>query len=257
MKKLALSTFLLAFTVLAPLSRAQSCQSGYDDMRDWMTLDTATTQHLTGPQNLPLYTILPSNGLFWWIKGDHNNQGYPWDVQYYDTNNIYQWITDYDPYSYTDPHYYKSFDSKTGMPWTPICVPQGSPGQKLSSITVPSSQTGYHEYGPNCTKGATQFYLGYTVNEVWNYGNLNIDNTTPPGNLGTHPDLQLSYRYSCDSSYNNCAYKEVYDFMQNYGEVRWTYYVLRNGAYVQQSQTIFNQLVSGGSPPADFPCPME
>jgi len=76
-----------------------------------MTLDTATTQYLAGPQNLPLYTVLPPNGLFgtvttvtvpicsWWIKGDHSGEGYPWDVQYYDSNSsyIYQWITDYDP----------------------------------------------------------------------------------------------------------------------------------------------------------------
>jgi hypothetical protein len=253
-KFIVLALFLgLPSGILVQHAQAQSCPAGYGDMLDWMTLDTAATQHLTGPQNLPLYSKLPSGGLFWWIKG---KSGYPWDIQYYDANNIYQWITDYDPHSYTDPHYFKSFDSKTGMPWTPICVPQGSAGQKLSSITVPSAQTGYHEYGPNCNQVKTQFYLGNTVNEVWNYGNLNIDNTNPPGNLGTNPDLQLSYRYSCDSSYSNCKYQEVYDFMQKYGEVRWTYSILQNGSYVQQSQTVFNKVVSGGTPTPDFPCPM-
>jgi hypothetical protein len=260
MRKLILPAILcgFVFTLMPVLSQAQSCPAGDDNMLDWMTLDTATTQHLTGPQNLPLYTVLPSNGLFWWIKGDHSGEGYPWDVQYNDSTNIYQWITDYDPYSYTDPHYFKAFDSQTGMPWAPICVPAGSPGERLSNITVPSSQTGYHEYGPNCTKGSQQFYLGNTVNQVWNYGDLNIDNTTPPGNLGTHPDLQLSYRYSCDANYNNCAFQEVYDFMQGYGEVRWTYstWDSSTGKYVQQSQSVFNQVVSGGSPAPYFPCTM-
>lgn len=248
-KLIVLAMLLAAATVMIPYAQAQTCPSGYFNMLDWMTLNTATTQHLNGPQSLPLYTVLPSNGEFWWIKGDHSGQGYPWDLQYYDSNNIYNWITDWDPNSYSDPHYFKAFDSKTGLAWTPICVPALGPGNKLSSISVPNADTAYHDYGPNCTKGSTTNYLGNTVNEVWNYGNLNIG-----GNIGTQPDLQLSYRYTCDSNYSNCKYKEVYDFMQNYGEVRWTYYVLTNGAYVQNNQTIFNQVLSGGSPAPYFPC---
>jgi hypothetical protein len=214
-------------------------------MLDWMGLDTATSQHVTGPQSLPLYTVLPANNVFWWLKG---SSGYPWDEQYYDSTYIYQWITDAAG-SWTDPTTYKAFASKTGMKWAPICVPHGSPGQRLSSITVPSANTAYSVYATGCVKGATQ-YLGNTVNEVWNYGNLNIG-----GTIGTQPDLQLSYRYSCDSSYNNCTYKEVYDLMQRYGLVQWTYYKLINGTYVQQNQTTFNQVVSGGAPAPDFPCP--
>ena len=247
MKRIILFALLsaLPFTLLPTASYSQSCPSGYDSMLDWMTLDTATTQHLTGNAN-PLYTILPANNDFWWIKGDYSGQGYPWDVQYYDANNIYTWITEN---VWTDPTTYKAFDNRTGVPWSPICVPQGSPGQRLSSITVPSANTAYHFYNHGCVKDSTTHYLGNTVNQVWNYGDLDIG-----GNIGTHPDLQLSYRYTCDSSYNNCTYKEVYDFMKAYGLVRWTYYKLINGTYVQQSQTIFNNVVSGGSPPADFPC---
>jgi hypothetical protein len=235
----------------AGVSFAQvTCPSGDFNMLDWMTLNNATTEHLYGPQDLPLYTILPDNNLFWWIKGDHSNEGYPWDVQYYGNSSsgyIYQWITDYDPYSYTNPTYYKAFDTQTTMPWTPICVPALGAGNKLSSITIPSSESGYSEYS-DCSE-TQHFYLGNTVNQVWNYGNLDIG-----GNIGTQPDLELSYRYSCDDNYDNCTYEEVYDFMQNYGEVRWTYYELENGSYVQQNQTVFNEVESGGSPPADFPC---
>jgi hypothetical protein len=252
MNRLSLLVYLSALVLILPasLSFAQTCDSNHYNMLDWMTLDAATTDHLTGPQNLPLYTVLPSGGLFWWIKGDHSGQGYPWDVQYYDSTYIYQWITDYDPYSYTDPHYYKAFNSKTGLPWTPICVPKTSPwgNSKLSSITVPSASTAYRQYS-NCSPGSTM-YLGNTVNEVWDNGNLNIG-----GNLGTNPSLALVYRYSCDSNYNNCKYKEVYDFIQSFGEVQWTYYVLQsNGTYQQQNQSTFNDFVGGGSPPPDFPC---
>src|SRR2546430_3212745 len=92
MKKLLLLTFLsaMAFTVFCNLSYAQTCDSNHYDMLDWMTLDTATTQHLTGTSN-PLYSILPANSDFWWIKG---SSGYPWDVQYYDSTYIYQWVTE-------------------------------------------------------------------------------------------------------------------------------------------------------------------
>ncbi len=248
MRRLILLLFLsaVALTGLASTSTAQTCTQGYYNMLDWFTLDTATTQHLTGNAN-PSYTVLPNNGVFWHIKGDYSGQGYPWDVYYYDDNYIYGWITES---VWLDPTTFKAQDNKTNKPLTPICVPPGSVGQKLSSITIPSANTGYHFYGPNCTKNSQQHYLGNTVNEIWNYGNLNIG-----GTIGTRPDLELSYRYTCDSSYNNCTYKEVYDLMQNYGVVRWTYYVLQSdGTYKQQSQSVFNNVVSGGAPPPYFPC---
>jgi hypothetical protein len=248
MKRLLLLPLLCAivFTVHPTTSDAQTCPTGYFNMLDWMNLNTGATQHLTGTSN-PQYTVIPANNIFWHIKGDHSGQGYPWDVSYYDANYIYGWITEN---VWNDPTTFKAQDSKTNKPWTPICVPQGSPGQKLSSITIPSANTGYHFYNPGCVKDSQQHYLGNTVNQVWNYGNLNVG-----GNVGTHPDLQLSYRYTCDSSYNNCKYKEVYDFMQTYGLVRWTYYILQaDGTYQQQNQTIFNDLVSGGAPTPYFPC---
>ena len=235
----------IAFTALTQTTYAQTCTSNQYDMRDWMTLNTATTQHLTGNAN-PIYSVLPANNVFWWLKGNTGGEGYPWDVQYLDTNNIYQWITEY---TWSDPTTFKAFDSSTGMPWTPICVPKGTTGQKLSSITVPSANTAYHFYNHSCVKQTTTNYLGNTVNEVWNFGNLAIG-----GTVGTHPDLQLSYRYTCDSTYNNCTYQEVYDFMQSYGLVRWTYNKLINGTYVQQSQTIYNTVASGGAPTPYFPC---
>src|SRR6202451_1234264 len=61
---------IAAISLLSSRSFAQSCPAGQDNMLDWMTLDTATSQHLTGPQALPLYSVLPSDGLFWLVKGD-------------------------------------------------------------------------------------------------------------------------------------------------------------------------------------------
>jgi hypothetical protein len=68
--------------------------------------------------------------------------------------------------------------------------------------------------------------------------------------------LELAYRYSCDVNYNynNCTYKETFDWGKNYGLVRWTYYILNNGVYVQQQQNYFNYLTAGGAPTPDTPC---
>jgi hypothetical protein len=242
MRKLPLAV-LLATIAFAPAltGHAQTCDSNHYNMLDWMTLDTATTQHLTGVSN-PLYNVLPDGSKFWWIKG---SSGYPWDVQHYDSTYIYQWVTEN---VWGDPTTFKAFASNTALAWTYICVPKGPVGSKLASISVPNVDTAYNAYTSGCVKQGTQ-YLGNTVNEIWNYGNLDLG-----GNIGNQPDLQLSYRYSCDANYNNCTYKEVYDFQQGYGLVRWTYYKLQNGTYVQQNQTVHANTASGGAPTPDFPC---
>jgi hypothetical protein len=65
---------------------------------------------------------------------------------------------------------------------------RGSPGQKLSSITIPCANTRYHSYNTGFKKDNQQHDLGNTVNEIWNYGDLNIG-----GDIGTHPDVEFSY----------------------------------------------------------------
>ena len=63
--------------------------------------------------------------------------------------------------------------------------------------------------------------------------------------------------YTCDSTYNHCPDKEVYDPMQSCGIVRWTYYILQsNGTYKQPSHRIFNNVVAvrhRRTSPADCP----
>jgi ribulose kinase len=46
----------------------------------------------------------------------------------------------------------------------------------------------------------------------------------------------------------NCTYKEVYDFMQKYRLVRQTYYKPIGGTYVQQNQTLCNNVTKPGAP---------
>lgn len=238
--------YLALLLLLVASASASPCSSTQYDMLNWFAMenDWSMTYHLTGNAN-PLYTYRDwTNHRFYWIKGA---AGYPWDVNYYDSAYIYQWATEY---KWSDPTSYKAFSTETTMPWSPRCVnkpPAGVYGTKLATVTVPSSP--YTIYGGSCTV-TSNMNLGHVVNEVWGPTPMSLGGNLPSNRL----TLTLAYRYSCDSSYNNCHYKETYDLQQAYGMVRWTYYVLQNGQYVQQSQSVFNNLKSGGSPTPYHPC---
>lgn len=136
------------------------------------------------------------------------------------------------------------------MRWSPRCVnkpPDGVYGSKLATITVPSSP--YTIYGGSCT-ATSAMNLGSVVNEIWGPTPLSLGRSLP-NNAQT---LTLSYRYACSASYGSCQYKETFDFQRPFGLVRWTYYVLQNGQYVQHNQTVFNHLVTGGAPIPYHPC---
>ena len=213
-----------------------SCPSGQYDMLDWMTLDSdlRSTSHLTGTAN-PLYTTMWPDK-FYWTKGGN---GYPWDIQLYDNTYIYLWITEY---SWNDPTTYKKFTDNTNMPLAPRCAKGGFPG---STVTVPN--TSYEIY-TSCSSFTTHD-LKNAVNQVWGPYNLSFGGVLP----NNTPTLVVSYRYNCDSSYNNCGDKEEYYLQQRYGLVQWIHYTLVNGAYQQTQRSVFNQL-TGGTVSPDFQC---
>lgn len=243
MKRATLLFAICVFScVLVEPAFATPCSSTQYDMMSWFTMGSSwsTEYHLTGNAN-PLYTY--RGNAFYWLKGP---AGYPWDVNYYDNNYIYQWATEY---HWNDPTSYKAF-SGAGMPWSPRCVNMpawGVHGTKLATITRAS--TPYTIYGSQCTASSSS-NLGYVVNEVWGPTPMSLGGSLAPNAL----TLTLSYRYSCNSSYDSCKYKETFDFQKPFGLVRWIYYILQNGQYVQQSQTVYNQKVSGGAPIPDHPC---
>ena len=222
-------------TNLAHAESTISCPSGTYDMLDWMTLDSdlRIKSHLTGNAN-PLYTDILS-GKFYWTKGGN---GSPWDIQLYDNNFIYLWITEY---SWNDPDSYKAFGTNK-MPFTARCAKGGFPG---SSIRV--SNTSYKTY-TTCTS-ATNHNLKTAVNEVWGPYTLTFGGGLPK-NL---PSLVVSYRYNCDQYYGNCSDKEEFYLTQRYGLAQWIHYKLMSGKYSQVQKTVFNQLSTGVVTP-NFVC---
>jgi hypothetical protein len=240
---LAICSFTIALVVPAS---ASPCSSTQYDMMSWFEMGSSwsTEYHLTNNNN-PLYTY--RGNPFYWEKGLHypGPVGYPWDVNYYDNNYIYQWATEY---NWNDPTSYKAFDNP--IPWSPRCVNKpaaGVYGSKLATITLAS--TPYTIYESNCA-ASSKMNLGYVVNEIWGPTPMSLGGSLPNNTL----TLTLSYRYDCDSSFDNCHYKETFDFQRPFGLVQWTYYKWLNGQYVQQNYTRYNHLASGGAPPPDHPC---
>jgi len=213
-----------------------TCPTGTYDMLDWMTLDSNLrgSYHMTGNAN-PLYTNL-GPGKFYWTKGAN---GTPWDIQLYDNNYVYLWITEL---NWNNPKTFKKFANNTNMPLVPRCAKAGFPG---SVIHVPN--TSYQTYS-DCTHYITQT-LKQGLNQIWGPYSISLGGALP-SNLKV---LVASYRYNCDSNYANCGDKEEYYLAQKYGLVQWVHYSLVSGVYQMQQKTVFNQLASGATTPS-FPC---
>jgi hypothetical protein len=106
---------LIVMSLVEPQMLAEStisCPAGQYDMLDWMTLDSDQrgSHFLQGNAN-PLYTTMWSTK-FYWTKGA---SGYPWDIQLYDNNYIYLWITEW---TWTNPYTFKKF---AHAPGTTLC----------------------------------------------------------------------------------------------------------------------------------------
>ncbi|HZQ23892.1 MAG TPA: hypothetical protein VFA89_13960 [Terriglobales bacterium] len=241
-RTLLLGLAMLAWFVFFPGStRVQaettmSCPAGQYDMLDWMTMDSdlRSSQYFGGNAN-PLYTEMYS-GKFYWTKGP---SGAPWDIQLYDDNYIYLWITEWD---WNNPSSYRKFTNNTNMPLAPRCAKGGFPG---STITVPNTA---YEIFTSCNNYTTHSLLN-AVNQVWGPYYISFGGSLP-ANLAT---LVVSYRYNCDIYYNNCGDKEEYYLAQRYGLVQWIHYQLVNGKYKQVQQTVYNQLKWGTASP-NFVC---
>ncbi len=232
--------WLLARPSLARAESTITCSVGQYDMLDWMTLDDdlRATYHLEGTSN-PLYTVMWPDK-FWWLK---TGNGYPWDIQLFDNNYIYLWITEL---SWTVPQSYKKFTFNTNLPLVPRCATGGFPG---STIDVPNTSYDLHT---NCDQGCSvTLGLQTARNEVWGPYHYTFGGDLP----NALPTLVIRYQYNCDVNYQNCGDREEYYVTQRYGLVQWIHYVLLQGQqdYQQVGMTVFNKLVPGIVDP-NFPC---
>ena len=207
------------------------------DMLDWMTMDEdlRNTSHLTGSHNT--YTVVWPDKIYY-LK---TTQGDTWDINLYDNNYIYQWITET---AWNMPYNYKKSAHNTNIVMTPRFTSGGYPGTKIVSC-----DSSYY-YCVNCTNCNT-YNLQKVIHEIWGPYLQYLG-----GNLGYQQILIDKYYWNCtgdDSS--TCSELEENWYANRYGWERWTPYSKNSSGqwYQPQPPSIFNQLVEGTTSPF-FPC---
>src|ERR1700751_4445916 len=99
------------------------------DMMNWLTMSPTliSSNHMAGTAH-PLFTRKTSSRLYW----TKTMAGFPWDIQLYDNNYVYLWVTELD---WQNPRTYKVFHSpKLGnynLPLVPRWSKGGYPGSKV------------------------------------------------------------------------------------------------------------------------------
>jgi len=174
------------------------------------------------------------SGYFVWTKGSN---GYPWDIKSFDSNYIYDRSTEL---VWTDPTSFKRFNMD--MPISKRCVRVGRSGP---TIKVPYSGTLYKLYS-QCNAYETD-PLGYVVNSISAPVMINV------GNVGPTQTRYFTYKYSCDSSYGNCMYKEIYSLGLGIGVFDWKQYVRHKNSFKLVQESVIDQEEPGQTPPS-LPC---
>jgi|HubBroStandDraft_1064217.scaffolds.fasta_scaffold15954_4 hypothetical protein len=201
----------------------------------------ALSNHLAiaGTGGQPTYTWLDSpNSRIWNMKGA---SGYPWDSFSYDTNFVYQSITEN---VWTSPTTFKMFASGTwpagngGIAWLPRQVNPGEPTTPI--VTADSTYRTYSACGTFTTAN-----LGGPV-ETHVEGPYSIDFG---GDLNYQEALVMTYKWN--PGYSTM---EVNCYVEDYGLVQWESYTLTSGRYVLSQTSLFNTELAGGCPALSFPC---
>jgi len=244
-----------AFSQIQPTT---SCRAGhgYWDVLSVMMMDPglAAGYHMEGIANgLPsayVYTLWDENqNKVYYVK---NPQGNPWDINLYDSDYIYQWVTELQLWNgvnhWNDPTSCKKFNngsenktSDLSMRWAARCA---APGAANSSFwnPPPSSQpnnTNYYTIVDQVLQSSAQD-LGYSRLSLERTGTMTItDHRASPPEEFPITILPLQYTYGCSVPENirSCQAREVFDYgldttvnpvdhiKHSYGWVRWHYYI--------------------------------
>jgi hypothetical protein len=289
----ALLIGLLAVAACMPLApsalgQAQSTIScpaghGYWDVLSVMMMDPglASGYHMEGlTDNLPssyVYTIWDQNeSKVYYVK---NPQGNPWDINLYDSNYIYQWVTelaDWDGVSHwNDPTSCKKFNnaeqrstSDLSMRWAARCAVPGGANSTFwnSPPPVQSSNTNYYTYVEKALQPSAQ-NLGYSRLQILRTGSMTItDHRAEPAKSFSVITVPLQYTYSCTASHNvnSCKFREIFEYgvdaevnpvdhvKHSYGWIAWRYYINSTegnpdvpAAWVLSNSSTSDQLMPG------------
>lgn len=188
------------------------------------------THHLEGLNLLGSKVIQyprDTGSSLWFTK---TAQGYPWDIKPYDSNFIYDRVTELD---WNFPSDFKQFNPPLAM------CPRLWDGDPTWNIYHPTSN---YEVWQNCVKvnSASVGEVLYTLE-----GPYAIDFQ---GMVGLTPAILLSYYW------NNFSDREQLFLTRRFGWVKWTHAALQiSGRYSVDAASLHNQVVAGQVTPK-FPC---
>jgi hypothetical protein len=239
-----------------------SCPSGHNywDVLSVMMMDPslASGYHMEGITNgLPsayIYTIWDqSDTKVYYVK---NPQGNPWDINLYDSNYIYQWVTELAEWNgvnhWNDPTSCKKFNNASqtsaadfSMRWAARCAVPGGTNSSFWNPPPPSqsNNTNYFTYVEQILQPSAQ-NLAYSQLELESPGTMTITDhrATPPQSFSV-TTMPLQYTYSCSVSQNinSCKFREVFTYgldtnvnpvdntKHSYGWLSWSYYTNSTG----------------------------
>ncbi len=292
---------LLAMCAVLPLApsafgQAQSTIScpagrGYWDVLSVMMMDPglASGYHMEGLiKGVPssyIYTIWePGESKVYYVK---NPQGNPWDINLYDSNYIYQWVTELGTFKgvnhWNDPTSCRKFnngsESNTGdrsMRWAARCAVPGGGNSAFwnGPPSIQPNNTNYYTYVGQVQVTSAQ-NLNYSLLEIKPTGTIVIsDHRAVPPKPFSITTLPLQYTYSCTvaGNVNSCKSREVFEYgvdtdvnpvdriKHTYGWVRWRFYVNATGGkatvapvWVLNNISTSDQLMAGQISP-NFQC---
>ncbi len=292
---------LLAVCAVPPLAPSAfgqaestiSCPAGrgYWDVLSVMMMDPglASGYHMEGlTKGVPsayIYTKWePSESKVYYIK---NPQGNPWDINLYDSNYIYQWVTELGTFKgvnhWNDPTSCKKFnngsESNTGdrsMRWAARCAVPGGANSAFwnGPPSIQPHNTNYYTYVGQKQETPAQ-NLDYSLLELKAPGTIAIaDHRAVPPKPFSITTLPLQYTYSCTvaGNVNSCKSREVFEYgvdtdvnpvdkiKHTYGWVRWRFYVNATGGkanvtpvWVLNNTSTSDQLMAGQISP-NFQC---
>jgi hypothetical protein len=261
-----------------------SCPAGkgYWDVLSVMMMDPglAASNHMEGiTGGLPsayIYTQWDeSQNKLYYVK---NPQGNPWDINLYDSNYIYQWVTELQTLNgvnhWNDPKSCKKFNNSSqsetanlSMRWAARCaVPGGADSWMWNPPpTVQPNNTNYYTYVDQVLQSPSQ-NLGYALLQLNGTGTTTITDhrATPPKEFSI-TTLPLTYTYSCSTqNARSCQSREVFEYgldttenpvdhvKHSYGWVSWRYYVNATAGnpdlpavWVLSNSSVTNQLMPG------------
>src|ERR1700744_2409037 len=176
-KRVCIAGLIVCF-LLVPFASSQiestiSCSQGhgYWDVLSVMMMDPglASNYHMEGlTAGLPsayVYTVWDkSKSKVFYIK---NPQGNPWDINLYDSNYIYQWVTEVQSFDgvdhWNDPRSCKKFNSGAqnsnadlSMRWAARCATPGVSSFWNPPPTTQPNNTNYYTYIDQSEQSASQ-----------------------------------------------------------------------------------------------------